>query len=76
MSARRNYSWPWPRLIHVPFHIHPSKQAAIVGAEYIARHQGNPGWLYFVRFIDGGTHWRASEAEIVKWQEEGNGEVR
>lgn len=68
------FGWPWPRLIRVPFNVHPTRQAVIVGAEWIDKGEGRGHWLYFFRFCDGGEHWRVSEAECAAWQNEGNGQ--
>jgi len=64
------FGWPWPRPIRVPLAVHPCGHAVIVGSEYRDVHQGEPGWIYYIRFTDGigGEWWKATEAEVVKWQ--------
>jgi hypothetical protein len=60
--------------IRVPEHVHSSQQASIVGREWGGnRRSSGQGWLYYIKFVEGGQWWEASEAEMVRWQ--GNGKA-
>jgi hypothetical protein len=75
MAATKIEYRPLPRFQHrqairVPPEVHDDQKAEIVGHEWgpdKGYGKRGPGWIYYIKFPDGGEWWIATEQELIEW---------